>query len=81
MEKYIGKNIYKVSNPPGGHSSFKIGWDQPASEPMKRNRSNNLKNNNSGVYESVNNNSLQYNEGNRSFVYDSPHLKHRKLPE
>lgn len=27
MERYIGKNIYKVSNPPGGQSSFKIGWD------------------------------------------------------
>jgi len=27
MEKYLNKNIYKVSNPPGGHSSIKIGWD------------------------------------------------------
>lgn len=38
MERYLNKNIYKVSNPPGGASSISLGWDEPSSN-FSQNRS------------------------------------------
>lgn len=50
MERYIGKNIYKVSNPPGGQSSFKIGWDEPSTNVVRKKVPNNANHNNSFTY-------------------------------
>lgn len=78
MERYAGKNIYKVSNPPGGQSSFKIGWDQPVSNPVK---SRNLKNNDSNIYDRPSRNQPKYNEPNRSFIYEPSHMQKSRMAE
>ncbi len=38
MENYLNKNIYKVSNPPGGHSSISLSWNHPPDQLSQHTR-------------------------------------------
>jgi len=48
------KTSVRTTNPPGGKSSFSLGWSEPEVQPVNRNR--NMNNNN------YNNNNLNYND-------------------
>ena len=58
MDSYLHKNIFKVSNPPGGASSIKLGWDEPPRDLIHKNHS------------SINHNKSLINH-NKSLNYDN----------
>jgi hypothetical protein len=70
MENYLNKNIYKVSNPPGGASSIQLGWDSTVGQDKHSKQF--MNSNKSMIYEKKPRMDEDYMtiQGSRSMVYE-----------